>query len=106
MVVAEISGEGRINRPSTEGAMRRKAQKLTGKANWFKTDRKTINNSEPNPNRRKRDSEDNGMHPGKRAKIESVLFVTNSPNSTLKKKLKRAEDSIMENKTHGRVKVV
>ena len=42
----------------------------------------------------------------KKAKIESVLFVPYTKDSVLKKRVQEAEDSLMKNRSHGRVRVI
>ena len=94
MVEAEITGSGQINRPESMGVNRRRAEKLNSQSTWFKKKPKNVDTSNP----RKRRSERHDGPQSKRAKLESVLFIPFSRNSSLKKEVQQVKDSLTREK--------
>ena len=83
-------------------SLKRRAQKLTGKSDWFKNRTKKTNDI---LNVRKPTFKAKGKKQNIPAKIESILFCPYTPNSALKKKLQEAEDSVNGTRKTCKVKV-
>ena len=101
----ELEGKGRINRPESHGKTKRRVEKLVGKTNWFKEPKEKEEQGKTQGRKEAKEGKKKGKMT-KKAKIESVLFVPYTKNSELKKMVQQAEDSLMKNRSHGRVIVM
>ena len=106
MVINEVEGKGRINRPESMGRTGRRAQKLTGKASWFRKPMKEKEDPFNNKKGKKRKTTTQEGPEPKRAHLESVFFLPYTPESNLKKQLQRVEDNLMAGRKYGRVRMV
>ena len=89
LVKAEGVGKGRINRSAKTGRIKRLARKAS-KSNWFKSDPKYGDSQEDRKNATPGNTTMRRQK-SKEKKIESILFIPNTPESTLKKEVQRME---------------
>ena len=99
---AECSGKGHVNRPEHFTQTKRRAAKLTGSSTWFQKRTEGQKVGQQKSMSRSPKGQQSKIPP----KIESVLFCTYTPFSTLKKMLQDEEDRIHGQNMTCRVKVV
>ena len=107
----EAEGKGHINRPEHASRLKRRAAKLTGKADWFQRAKSNTPNEHVQRGPNTLGSKKNPQAIKKRSqkippKIESILFCPFTPFSALRKRLQEEEDRMNGSRPVCRVKVV
>ena len=102
----ELQGSRRINRLESHRKTRRRVEKLVGKNNWFREPKEPKEQWKAENRRNGKTQKGKNGKNTRKAKIESVIFVPYAKDSILKKRVQEAEDSLMKNRSHKRVRVV